>query len=322
MEKPYLLQLLEVLQWRTYLTKEEEAKLYSFTVGYAGELDFHKIIHYYVPAAWILLTNLHYKIHGRIEIDALLLTGFSINHFEVKNFISPYKVVDGQWYSQNNDRLTYNPFFQRQRAYEGLLTLMNDHKIISPVDSKLVLINPHETVDFQTGTPDSVLKNGQIQPYLEKLKSQAKPEHFQPKSLAKKFLTLTSEPDYSEAIDLSQRQVKSGIICLNCHNNRQNGSYHRYRVECNHCGYQEGKEKAVFRTIGEYSLLYPHRLAIKKDLLDFIATDGCEETLIGLLKNDLNSYKIPGTYQYNFPKKALEFAFPNKVFRYKDRKGS
>lgn len=319
MEKTFQLQFLEVLQWRTNLTQKESDNLYASNLGFEGEFEFLNAIKLFIPAHWIVLFSLSFNIFGKIQVDALIITDCKILHFEVKNFQAYYYIQDGQWFKSNHERLNYNPYSQCQRAHEGLLKLLETSNIRVPIESKIVLINENETVNFMDGPDSRVLRKWELKNFFDQIRyqEQKSPHRIDKERIKSEFLAKQVPEEFHAPDYLDGRDIQNGIVCLKCHSVQQK-SAEKFHIHCPACDYYEAKNKAVARTICEYSVLYPHEGVSHKTLLDFINTPGCAKSLKRLLSTDFNGNKKKYSHLYRLPNKLLEYALPNRKFRYKD----
>lgn len=319
MEKPFILQFFEVLQWRTHLTQKEKEIYYASNLGYLGEVDFIEIIGKYIPDNWLLLVNLHFDVRGRIQIDAIVITDCSILQFEVKNFTSNYYVRNGQWYKANHERLTYNPFSQMQRAYENLLIVLEDNNLNVPIEPKIVLINENETVSFDDGPDSRILCRWELQKFIRNTikENYNNPNKIDRLNIQSLLLKMQTGPYNSNEEYLKNREIQKGIVCLKCQDNQTKHNT-RHHIECKHCGYKEAKSKALRRTICEYSVLYPNQAVKGESLINFIATPGSERSIRRILYTEFQEDKIKHSQTYNLPNKLMEFVWPNRKFIHYD----
>ena len=170
MDKPFILQFLEVMDARYQLEYKSKGRLKREKIGYSGHMQFDEMIKPLIPDKWEVIHDISFELnYGKTQIDTLLIAPHGFYHFEVKNFLSDYEYTEGEW-RNSSGKMMRNFFTQLTRQNEILNGLLFDFGIKAPLESKLVLINEDDTVKFFENKSSEYLKRGHIRSYIKEIK--------------------------------------------------------------------------------------------------------------------------------------------------------
>lgn len=241
---PLKLKQLQILEQRSTLGETEEKEKEKLSRGYAGELEFDKILDAYVSGLDVYhLKDFRFKnddsrdltkvVSGssEVQIDNVLAAGDRIYTFEVKNFAFDLIYGSKNWhFTGGSEYKDLSMQVNRQRS--SLNFLIRDGGFNYEVISHLVFVNPQQTIYNM--------------PNLENL--------IVPSNMGRRLakICVSNRYDQSSVVDYldSRRLVKSmydlpanvsfealrcGVFCYRCDSTAELERVNPYKYCCSSC---------------------------------------------------------------------------------------
>jgi hypothetical protein len=248
------LMIQEALNSRMIFSSQEKGLYLYNKKGYEGEVEFDKLLEK-VNINGILLNDLLIKVQGKYsQIDSILITHLAIFLSEVKNLGGDYYIENGKWFISHGEEID-NPVAQLDRCVDLFRRLLNEIGCPTPIEKKLVFINPSFTLYQAPMNLPMILPTqlNKLVSHLNTIPSKLNDQHF---TLAKKILDrhIAVNP-YSRIPSYTYEQLIKGMICFYCFSfiTRINTK----KVCCSYCGAEEDVKLAVLRSIKELQMLFP-----------------------------------------------------------------
>lgn len=287
------------------MTVEEEKEYWKLLRGYQGEDQFDQLCDYFLRAAFGMMDDTTLQLGKSVsQIDKLIAEEKVLWGIDIKNYQGNYRYENNCW-TVNENILSNNICEQSARACRITQQILNQEGIKMTVKGVLVFIHPNSEIKIIDPLKELVLHSNQIPQWLLSLKTPTCSEAWQ------KAINNYRIPSYrTTRVTTPERfaRLKKGIRCLNC------GSFatkkqHRHTLECA-CGYFESKEKAILRTMNEYSVIRHDILLKKKDIHEFVGTEYSISYIASLLKKYFE--RIEGTYFYRNKGVSFDIWYDNK----------
>lgn len=263
------LKLLKVLNTRMDLTTEIKQYYFNLEKGFAGEKQFDLHIEPLAKNGWLILNDLLLQYHNSVfQIDSLFISHDTAYLFEVKNFEGDFYISGEKWFSRSGKEIK-NPLLQLRRNEDSLRQLLQELGFPFPIESSIVFINP-EFLLYQAPLDLPAIFPNQLNQYLKKMNRKPlrlKERHF---GFAKRLVSESSNMSpYSKVPNYDYEALKKGIVCSCCKGFLTTLQGKKY--VCSSCGYEEGMEAAVMRSVDEFIMLFPD-----KKITTNIVSDWCK----------------------------------------------
>jgi len=107
-------------------------------------------------------------------------------------------------------------------------------------------------------------------------------------NLAELLISLhQDESPYTELPKYEFDQLKKGITCKECHS--FSIFLNERKISCNDCGFEEGIESAVMRSVSELKLLFPNKKISTNVVCEWCQVGISKARLSRILKKNLNA---------------------------------
>ncbi|MFE8700675.1 nuclease-related domain-containing protein [Cytobacillus sp. FJAT-54145] len=260
------LKILRYLKARMKLDPKDENHYTNLEKGYAGELQFDKLLEKLSNENLVINDLLLECNNTFFQIDTMLILSNTIYLFEIKNFEGDFYIEGDRWYSTPRSEIK-NPLLQLKRNESLLRRLLQELGSNFPIEAHLVFLNPEFQL-YQAPLNLPVIFPAQLNRYIEKISRRSSTIKNTHTKLAEQLLTLhISESPFSRIPEYTYEELEKGIICLGC-----GGFYetlHGTTLKCNRCGETEDHYSAVLRSIKELEVLFPSVKLTMKTLQDW-----------------------------------------------------
>lgn len=317
-EKTLTHQYLEILNRRGGATEDEIRQLQALEVGYEGEVEFDRWPEKYGSSDWVVYKDLWLSANGTTQIDTLVITPAGIFIFDVKNYFGEAVYENGQMI-KNSQRMRKDIFVQLRRSLE-IVDIIHG-RIGSPgmLEASIVFVNEHfifenkdDSIRMKYVMRNEIYKKLQSMKNIENMKNHI--DMSQTCNMLDEFII--DNPYLPNPLNENRYvHLAKGIHCVKC--NSSDIHINRFHVDCK-CGYQEGKSKAILRTICEFGVLNFHRDITAGDLAIFFNGQLSYRHICKVLKDSFT--RVPGRRyaKYQNSGKSYEFLFGHREYRYKD----
>ncbi|MFJ7728715.1 nuclease-related domain-containing protein [Neobacillus sp. NPDC097160] len=150
-----------------------------------------------------------------------------------------------------NGNKIQNPLHQLNRCESLLSQLLLKHGFRIPIKAWVVFINPTFTL-YQAPKNKPIIYPTQLDFLMKKLNASTSKLNARHQKLAELLVSLhQTESPYTELPKYEYDQLKKGQTCKDCHSFSVflNGR----KISCNECGFEEGIESAVLRSVSGLS---------------------------------------------------------------------
>lgn len=292
--KPSELQILELLDKRMNLDKENKRYFLNLKKGYEGELIFDSLTEK-LQCECLILNGLLFEVNNTtFQIDSLIIVQGKILSFEIKN-------MDGDYYYEN-DRLykipkfeISNPLVQLSRSDTLLRQLLKSHGYNYPLESNVVFINQNFTL-YQAPLNKPIILPTQVKQYLGNLNATPSKLSKNHSKLANLLISLhqTKSP-YEKLPQYKYELLQKGITCMQC--DSFSIVVEKRTCRCTVCGYTELSSKAILRTIEEFKILFPNEKLTTNTVYDWCKIIPSKKRIRTVLANN---FKIIGEQQWTY----------------------
>jgi ribosomal protein S27AE len=224
--------------------------------GYQGEVMFDQLTDKLENDIYIL-RNLCLEVNNsEFQIDTLIIFQETIFPCEVKNFEWDY-VFDPETESfktiSNNEIL--NPLDQVNRTKTLLRKLLQNHGYHFPIEGNVIFINPEFTL-YKAPINRPIILPTQLSRFMKKLDQIPSKLNGRHKKLADLLISLhQNESRYAKIPPYTYEQQRKGVSCASCHS--LSVTFNGDKCVCGQCGYVEGVDSAILRSVEELRLLFP-----------------------------------------------------------------
>ncbi len=277
--------ILRILKERMKLSEKERLSLTNKEKGYEGEVKFDALIQHLDT---MILNDLLLEVGDTLfQIDTLIIFSGKIYLFDVKTFEGEYCYEDGIFkYVSGSEKK--DPLLQLTRCQSLLRQLLEKYRFNFPIEAYLVYINPEFTL-FQPFQNPQIILPTQVNSFIKKL-SKLPPAHGdQYRKLADLLISLhITENPYTRLPKYDYNRLKKQLNCCNCHSFSIT-VVSRSKISCKHCGYEEGVEVAVLRSLGELRVLFPKIKITTKLVHEWCGGIVPTKTIRWVLKKNFNA---------------------------------
>ncbi|WP_394239464.1 nuclease-related domain-containing protein [Niallia oryzisoli] len=284
--------ILRSLNTRMKLPFSEKQNYTSLEKGYEGEKKYEAILVESKISDLILSDILLEKNNTFFQIDFLLISQKTIYLFDVKNFEGDYYIEKEAWYNAVGTEIK-NPLDQLKRCESLFRRLMHDLGYASTfsIEAYLIFIHPEFTL-YQTPRNLPAIFPTQLNRFIAKLKTKSESSKLNRthQKLAEQLVSLhISKPPISHIPEYKYDQLQKGIICGSCSSFINEISENK--VVCHVCGYREGVDSAVVRSVEEFVLLFPERKITTNDIFEWCKVIGSKKTIRRVLRQNYTYFK-------------------------------
>lgn len=282
------LRILAFLRHRMSLPQESLQRLSHLQKGYEGEVRFAKLLKAYLVSDAIVLYDLLLDSKGNaFQIDCVIIQERDVWHLEVKNYEGDYRMQGDAIYSMRNGYKLLNPLNQLDRGNVLLHERLRQWGYQFDVTSYLMFVHP-EFALYRHDPKHPIVLYSQILRFIDTLNrksSRLSSRHHQ-------FARRLAESRIPEARadrlpDYDLHHLKEGIRCQACDGFLDVMKGHR--LCCGKCGYTEGRDSSVMRSVVEFNMLFPDVKITTKGMWNWCAID-CSK---GTMKNILHRFMRP-----------------------------
>lgn len=281
------LQYLETLAKRTTLTSTEINRSNALTLGFEGELLLDQALIKTGLQSNTILSDitLNYK-NNVTQIDQIFSIGKTLYINDAKNYQGSYSFQEKTWI-RNGKTIPHNIFGQIDRARDILTCILEDNKLIHPIDTTIVFTSPFVNLDIKDPVDHTVKKVGAFSDHVSWLVHQnTDPNDIRWQNIIRQYQIPSYQPDTDFSAQ-TNRKLQQGIRCLRC--DSFNWLPERYCLICKNCGAKEVKEEAYVRTICDYGVLFfKHDLRLH-DLYNFFGDDYSKRYIREMLSKHFTS---------------------------------
>ncbi|MEH7093496.1 nuclease-related domain-containing protein [Neobacillus vireti] len=282
---PTDLVILNYLNTRMDLPKEDRQNFFNLKRGYEGEVIFNSLTEK-LECDCLILNGLLLEInHTKFQIDSLIIMQHLIFLNEVKNFEGDYFYENKKFYSINGKERK-DPLLQLDRCSSLLRQLLQNLGFPIPIEPWVVHINPEFSL-YQAPRDEQIILPTQVKRHLNKMNTTPSKLTSKHERLADKLVSLhIDKSPYSTLPAFSYEQLKKGITCQVCH------SFSIFlrgkHCVCGECGHEEEVESAVLRNVAELRLLFPDRRVTTSIIYEWCQVVECKRRINRILERNFN----------------------------------
>src|SRR5699024_2876398 len=253
---PKELTILQSLDRRMTLTKEDKINFQNLHKGYIGEKNFFKLLESEQTSKCIRLFDLSLKNNNdEFQIDSLLIFQNKIYLCDVKFFKGNFYIQDNDWYVEGSNKEISNPVSQLKRCnrlFRELLQKLGHH---FQIEAYVIFNNPEFTL-YQAPINQPIIFPSQLKRFIKRLNQETGLLNSKHTKVTQQLTTLhTPKFPYERLPDYDYNRLKKGIPCTQCTDFLSPTRTQSFR--CNTCGHIEIAEPAIMRNIKEFNLLFP-----------------------------------------------------------------
>lgn len=292
--KPAELIILDFLNTRMELSREDKQNYLSIRKGYEGEVKFNSLTEK-LGCECLILNGLLLEFNNtRFQIDSLIISQATIYMNEVKNFEGDFYYENGRFYSANGTERK-DPLLQLKRSSSLLRQLLQNLGLYLPIEPWIVHINPEFTL-YQAPRNEPIILPTKVNSYLRKLDSTPSRLNGKHAKLADKLISLhIEESPYSRLPPYHYDQLQKGNMCEVC--NSFSIFIHGKKCVCGDCGHEELVEAAVLRCVAELKILFPEKKITTNLVYDWCRVVKSKKRINRILERN---FKIVGVHQWSF----------------------
>lgn len=286
---PIEMQILEKLDNRMHLAREDHLNYQNLRKGYIGEKRFAHLLQEKLSCSPIILYDILLKLNNsEFQIDSLILFYKTIYLLEIKNFYGDYYYEEDNWYIKDTKKEIASPLKQVKRSDLLFKELLQKRGYQIQVLSYAVFVNPEFTL-YQAPINAPLILPTQLNRLIKRLNEQ-------PTNINKHHTKLAGELTDLHIQDNSYRtripnytygHLKKGITCHQCSaflTKMVNQDF-----ECTTCGYKERVRSSILRCIIEFNLLFPEQKITTTRIYDWC--DGVASKKV--IRHTLQEYFFP-----------------------------
>ena len=286
--------ILEFLNTRMNLTKEDKQNFIAKKKGYEGEVIFNSMTEK-LESDCLILNDLYFNFNNtKFQIDSLVIMQQLIYLNEVKNFEGDYYYENNKFYSLN-EKERKDPLLQLSRSSSLLRQLLQYIGFHLPIEAWVVHINPEFSL-YQAPRDEPIILPTQVKRYLQKMNTTPSKINGKHEKLADKLISLhIHDRPFSNVPAYTYGQVKKGITCVICHS--FSVFVHGKNCVCKDCGHEEEVESAVLRIIAEFQLLFPDRKITTHEVYEWCQIVDCKKRISRIL---IKNFKGMGDRRWTY----------------------
>ncbi|ULT57262.1 NERD domain-containing protein [Neobacillus drentensis] len=277
--------ILDYLNTRMNLTKDDKQNFENLKRGYEGEVIFNSMTEK-LECDCLILNGLLFEInHTKFQIDSLIIMQQLIYLNEVKNIEGDYFYENKKFYSIN-EKERKDPLLQLDRCSSLLRQLLQYLGFPIPIEPWVVHINPEFSL-YQAPRNEQIILPTQVKRYINKINTTPSKLTSKHERLADQLLSLhIVKSPYSILPAYTYDQLKKGIVCQVCHSFMVflRGKY----CVCGKCGHVEEVESAVLRHVAELRLLFPDRKITTGTVHEWCQVVECKRRINRILERNFN----------------------------------
>lgn len=279
------IKILRSLNTRMNLPESDKKYFFNLKKGFEGEVMFDKLTEKLQSESLILNDLLLKSNNTTFQIDSFIIQE-TLYLFEVKNYEGDYFYQSDNFYSMNGNKIQ-NPLHQLNRSESLLSQLFLKHGYRIPIEAWVVFINPAFTL-YQAPKNKPVIYPTQLDCFMKKLNSSTSKLIERHHKLAELLVSSHQhESPYTELPKYEFGQLKKGGTCKECHS--FSTFVNERKISCDDCGFEEGIESAVMRSVRELKLLFPDKKITTNDVLDWCQVELAKARITRILKKNLKA---------------------------------
>lgn len=288
--KPYVLQVMTSLKYRSNLTNEDDYYYLNQVSGFGGERVFDELTEKLTGDCLILNDLLLKWGHTTFQIDALLIACDRINVYEIKNFSGEYLYKEELFQSIHSGDDFQSLIAQVNRGTILLKKLLRNLGCNLPVTSYVAFVNP-EFVLYQAPLFETIILPNSLPRHFKKLDRKLDALNPQLYQLAQRLCELSTneKPIHNNLPSYTYETLKKGLSCLHCGALIGSVPLRKKTCHCSKCGNTESLNKIVLYTIREFRMLFPDFKGTTGDLYDWCDGDVSLYRIRMLLKNEVEN---------------------------------
>ncbi|WP_066368839.1 nuclease-related domain-containing protein [Neobacillus fumarioli] len=292
--KPAELVLLEFLNTRMNLSPADKQNYFNLKKGYEGETMFAGLTEK-LQCECLILNDLLLEFNGsKFQIDSLILLQKLFYLNEVKNFEDDCYFENKRFYLSNGTERR-DPLLQLERCTSLLRQLLHSLKINTPIESRVVFMNPLFTL-YQAPRTEQIIFPNQVNRYLNKLNMISSKLNEGHKRLAEKLISLhINESPYSRLPSYKYENLRKWFTCALC--TSFSISVQGKMCICGDCNHKETVEAAVLRSVKEYRMLFPDRKITTNGIYEWCGMVVSKKRISRILGKNFN---IVGVHQWAY----------------------
>lgn len=277
------LKLLRYLNGRMHLPSKDYSHYLNLEKGYSGKKQFDKLLAD-LPDEWIIINDLLLEIsHTIFQLDSLIITGDYLHVFEVKNFEGNFFIEQDRWYTASKTEVK-NPLLQLQRSESLLRRLLQELGFKLPIISHLIFVNS-EFYLYQAPLNLPAIFPAQINRIMDNLKNKPIAPNRRQMTLAEILISLNlKETSYGRIPEYTFEELEKGIKCVVCQHFMK--QLHKTALICKKCGYKEGIELAILRSVEEFRVMFPDMMITTNNIHDWCKVLDSKKTIRRILSNN------------------------------------
>ncbi|MCR2821341.1 nuclease-related domain-containing protein [Lederbergia panacisoli] len=260
--EPLELKEYRILNSRMILNPKEKLHYLNLEKGNEGEKNFNSLL-CNLPGNFLVVNDiLLEKNNTFFQIDTLLFFQNNIYLCDVKNYEGDYFIKEQRWYSVATGKEIQSPLTQVSRCISLFRRYLQDLDINFPVKEFLIFINPEFTL-YEAPRHQSIVHPTQVNRFMNQLKSipsKLNDHHFKlAEQIVKDHVKVNP---YKKLPYFEFKQLKKGVTCKSyCSFMKNVGDK---EMICKVCGYTEGLESAIMRSVGDLRILFPKQKIVQE----------------------------------------------------------
>ena len=253
------LDILQALNKREALDRNQKQELYQLELGQIGEDRIVKWIHEYGEPHWTIMQNTWLSHYGTFECDIILFTAHKIYLLEIKNYSKRFELRNGQCYL-GGEMIGHNPISQAQKVFVNFRQLLGNSFYQVPIETAVIFAGEHCEVSIHDEIQDvKILQLNQVRDYLWKIAADERLYYGDPIDVGRvqQILETNKGENYYLPKPISREmeaRIRKGVMCSHCGHFDIDAS--RAIITCGRCRMQEPRENAIVRTICEYGVIH------------------------------------------------------------------
>lgn len=214
---PIELRILEHLDLRMKLKKDDQMNYQNFKKGYLGERKFAGLLDRKLSNSPILLYDLLFKVNNtEFQIDCLPIYTNKIFLLEIKNFDGDFYYQNDNWYIVESKKEIRSPIQQLKRSELLLKEQLQKLGYNIHVDSYVIFVNQDFTL-YQAPMNSQIILPTQINRFIKKLNEQSANLNKHHTKLADQLTDLhLTDSSHKRLPIYKYDDLRKGITCNQC----------------------------------------------------------------------------------------------------------